>query len=363
MRSLVASAMPDLSVSSQMLDHATSVRRMGVYIGLFDFVVLSEVYQRRVFTYIGEGALDVRGVLASGLALLADVESVHLIGCTVDLGGVLALPEMKDGSLTMNRWVIGRQVDGVSLPGVSDESLESAMLVKHRLVVHETQALGDCGIDVWAHALEFPRKPATFKKLRANIAEFITSKSDDKLWQDIFEMCAESSKTPVPGAELKSSASAKCGLAAPVLSKVEAVLLEPMGFAFGEAVGASAPLTSVVAPLGGDAPSPAGASLGASAIASFCPTGEGVGHCLEPSDSASAKVSVIVDQAVLAIVGDGAELAKVKAATSFREYLTSLIGSELSKLTGSYHTFRTAEDFRHAVVRTVTISWATTVRT
>ena len=217
------------------------------------------------------------------------------------------------------------------------------MLLKHGLVVRETQACGDCGIDVWAFALGRERKPSTFLTLRHELAAFIKSKADDKVWQEMFEACAESAPMTVPDGKKTSSASAKCSPAAPVFSQADAVLLEPMAFAFGEVVGPPVPLTS------GGCPPSSDASLGASAIPLFKPTG--VSHGLEPSASASASVPFL-DKVVSAIEGDGAELAMAKKVTSFREYLVSLIASDLAKITSSYDTFRVAEDFRHVVVRT-----------
>lgn len=349
---MVSSATKALAISDQMLARAEKVKRMGEYVGLFEFAAFSEIFKRNVVTYVDEGATDVRALLASALAPLADVEAVHIIGCSIGLRGVLALPQMVDGSLILSHWVVGKKLEGVSPPPVGDGSFRSAMLVKHGLVVRETQALGDCGIDVWAFALGRERKAPTFFELRHELAAFINLKADDKVWQEIFELCAESAPMTVPDGKKTSSASAKCkktssasakySLAVPVFSQADAALIEPMAFAFGEVVGPPVPLTS------GGCPSSSDASLGASAIPLFKPIG--VSHSSEPSTSASATVPFL-DKAVSVIESDGAELAKAKKVTSFREYLVSLIASDLAKVTSSYDTFGAAEDLRHVVAR------------
>ena len=126
---------------------------------------------------------------------------VHAIGCSVtaDCFGI-ALPGFVDGSPRFNHWVIGVPMGGCIAGATSIGSIHLLRVVMAAagLAVVETQALGDCGIDVLAHALALPRSASTFKKLRSQLASFMEFNADDPTWQDIWLACCEGAPVPLP---------------------------------------------------------------------------------------------------------------------------------------------------------------------
>ena len=287
------------------------------------------------------------------LGLLGQFESaVHVIGTLLGPCGALLVPALNEGMPVMNHWVVGVPILGVSLLMLGDSALLVNLMLKRGLSVRKTQAMGDCGIDAWAHALGLPRTASRFKSLRADMANFMVGKAEDELWQNIFRVCQESAVPAPPGKV--PAASAKRGSTLPVaLAKSDLMMCEPMAFAMlpdpvesssaappsDTSVGASA----IVASCSGGVSHCPQSSIGASAIVASC--SGGVSHCPQPSVGASAIVPFTAEKVVVALACDEKALALAKHVCSFKHHLLTLIGSELSNLTMSYDRFKEAEDF------------------
>ena len=352
------------TIHEDIVQRANTVRAMGAYVGTFDFIVLSEIMHRKVIMHLGEGATDLRDVFAPGLGALGQSESaVHVIGTLMGPHGALLVPVSIGGMPVMNHWVVGVPILGVSLPMLGDSALLVNLMLKRGLSVRKTQAMGDCGIDAWAHALGLPRTASRFKSMRADMATFMVGKAHDELWQNIFRVCQESAVPApagkVPAASAKSGSTlpvalAKSGSTLPVvLAKSDLKMCEPMAFAMlpdpvesssaappsDTSVGASA----IVASCSGGVSHCPQSSIGASAIVASC--SGGVSHCPQPSVGASAIVPFTAEKVVVALACDEKALALAKHVCSFKHHLLTLIGSELSNLTMSYDRFKEAEDF------------------
>ena len=320
------------TIHEDIVQRANTVRAPGAYVGTFDFIVLSEIMHRKVIMHLGEGATDLRDVFAPGLGALGQSESaVHVIGTLMGPHGALLVPALAGGMPVMNHWVVGVPILGVSLPMLGDSALLDNLMLKRGLSVRKTQAMGDCGIDAWAHALGLPRTASRFKSLRADMATFMVGKAHDELWQNIFRVCQESA-VPAPAGKVPA-ASAKSGSTLPVvLAKSDLKMCEPMAFAM-----LPDPVES------SSAAPPSDTSVGASAIVASC--SGGVSHCPQPSVGASAIVPFTAEKVVVALACDEKALALAKHVCSFKHHLLTLIGSELSNLTMSYDRFKEAEDF------------------
>ena len=61
------------TIHEDIVQRANTVRAMGAYVGTFDFIVLSEITQRKVTMHIAEGATDLRYVFAPGLGAFGPV--------------------------------------------------------------------------------------------------------------------------------------------------------------------------------------------------------------------------------------------------------------------------------------------------
>jgi len=186
-------------VTWAMRRRAADVRATGVYIGAFEFVVWSETSGNQVKLLVGNTETDLRAVFAPGLGPVPSdsVENI-VIGCRIGEGGSLLTAACEDTggySVQCNHYVIGERVREqpsglVHAPAGTEESVHISA-ARAGLAVHVTQSLGDCGIDAMCYWADLPRRPASFKQMRYEIAAFIDSVSEDTCWQDVFACCQE----------------------------------------------------------------------------------------------------------------------------------------------------------------------------
>ena len=68
----------DLEAEEAILDWAAEMRRLGAFIGLFEWVCWSEHTQVNVHMLIGSELIDLRGMFAAGLGDLPDDSPSHV---------------------------------------------------------------------------------------------------------------------------------------------------------------------------------------------------------------------------------------------------------------------------------------------
>ena len=67
----------NLAIEGAIRERAAVVRRLGQYIGMFEWVCWSEYSQANVYLLVGSQLVDVRGLFAPGLGQLADGSASH----------------------------------------------------------------------------------------------------------------------------------------------------------------------------------------------------------------------------------------------------------------------------------------------
>ena len=67
----------NLTMEGAIRERAAVVRRLGQYIGMFEWVCWSEYMQANVYLLVGSQLVDVRGLFAPGLGDLPDGSPSH----------------------------------------------------------------------------------------------------------------------------------------------------------------------------------------------------------------------------------------------------------------------------------------------
>ena len=319
------------TVSEQILDRAASIRKLGEWIGTFEFLVFSELKRYQVYLYVGAGRTNVREVFAPGLGPLPEpLGECHVIGCKLTGDGFgLGLPEMIGGSPSFNHWAIGVPMTG-TLSGVShvkDVHLFKVVMASMGLAVVETQALGDCGVDVLTHALALTRCAATYRKLRSELADFMAHCAGSPAWHDAWLACCEfapaivapsiapSTSPSVPLDEASAESPSACEASAESQS-ASAAPLAPADVPLASAALVSAPAPSTPPPLP------------------------------PPLETATSETSLAASPQQ----DHNAGQQKGQLVASFREHLLSLDKDALALITGSFGEFKAAEDWKHVCI-------------
>ena len=345
------------SVAEKIRDRAAAIRQLGEYIGTFEFLAFSELKQFNVKLYVGCidgcGVTDIREVFALGLGPLEKpLGDCHVVGCRVtdDCFG-LGLPYMIDGLPQFNHWVIGVPLTEPS-PGVSSikgVDVFKVVMASAGIAIIETQALGDCGLDVLSHTLALPRNAATFKKLRSEIADFMVLVAESALWQDIWVACEGA-----PGIEDLAAADGASAFAPPLASLGEPLLdtaikdSSVLVASVDSHLALVAPMASAQAP-SASAQAPSASAVSASAHASSPPSPIALAEPSSADDPGVALADELVADPEPSL-DKGEQLSeqqKAETVKCFREHLLSLDKDELMKITGSFEEFKAVEAFCH----------------
>ena len=183
-------------IAAAMLARAANIRRMGVYIGVFEWLVWSELMQADVFLLYRECLVDLRKLYAPGLLNLpADCQIHTPIACKYTPQGLKLAVNCVGG---MNHYVVGLPVYGKKLEATTAVQAGDVPSSHFRTLcamcgfgVLETQSAGDCGIDAMSFYAGLDRTSGQFKATRARLGEFIQHKCKCPLWQAIFTCCGE----------------------------------------------------------------------------------------------------------------------------------------------------------------------------
>ncbi len=81
-----------------------------------------------------------------------------------------------------------------SLPSVVKAGSAARRTLRVGWVLKEMVAQGDCGIDAMAFNAGMPHNAATWKAIRAELADFMLEVAHRVTWQDSFKACHDSSE-------------------------------------------------------------------------------------------------------------------------------------------------------------------------
>ena len=178
---------------------AADVRRAGSYIGLFEWLVFTELEHVSVLILFGYRTVNVRSLVGHILPALEPKGCLRAVGVCRTAVGNFAL---QGAGGSTNHWMVGRLTPGAAVvdadstdaPASGQPGVREAVEVAAARVgweVEEASPTGDCGIDVMAAYLGLPRVLKTFNKLRRRITDFIVAHASDPAWQEAFSFFGE----------------------------------------------------------------------------------------------------------------------------------------------------------------------------
>jgi len=213
------SPMASAAVAAAIAKQAADVRRMGAYVGFWEWLIYSAMRDRPVLMLFGSNIVHLHDFLPpptpppTGRSVR--VAAVRL----TDKGKILAetLPGTGGCNPKVDHYVIGKTSrpagdsgghvpeptgghgpetsggHGPETSGGHGPVKTSNCAVRAALragwLLHKTQACGDCGIDVMAYHDRRLRVPASWRKIREELSVFMTVVKDDVGWQKCFAAC------------------------------------------------------------------------------------------------------------------------------------------------------------------------------
>lgn len=172
---------------------ASEVRRLGQYIGLFEWLVWGHFEGINVQMLNGHTATDIRQFLGSELPPRVAEQVCHVAVTRRTEHGKLLVPGLLAHEFG-NHYVLCRCLGAPPAdldpycPPLQDATV-AAFRAKWQL--RPTNATGDCGPDVMAAVQGIVRSPLGWQVIRHAIAAHMESVQDDPVWQDAYLKCAE----------------------------------------------------------------------------------------------------------------------------------------------------------------------------
>lgn len=190
-------AMDSADVARSIRKRAAEVRRMGIYIGFWEWTVWSFLKDVLVLMLFGTEVVDVRRVFGPPAA--APTRGTHRVAAVQCEGGSYksAVMRGRGHGPVCNHFLVGAARPGGVDSGVADAPVpaqgRSAVRAAMRVgwVLRETTRAGDCGIDVMAYHSRLVRVPSSWKTIRNQLADFMLDVVDTPAWQDAFVACQD----------------------------------------------------------------------------------------------------------------------------------------------------------------------------
>jgi len=244
---VVGTGTPSASLAAAIAKRAAAVRRMGTYIGFWEWLMYSAMRGRPVELLFGSFVAHLhdffppptpppmgRSVRVAAVRLTDKGEALaetipYPIGkkASASAGGALPrvnhyligkkasasagdagdhVPEMAGGHGPKTSGGHGPQsLGGPKPPKRKQCAVRAASLAGWRLL--QTQACGDCGIDVMAYHDGHVRVPSSWRKIREELANFMTGVKDDVGWQCLYKACQEAEPSSSTGASTTGASS------------------------------------------------------------------------------------------------------------------------------------------------------------
>ncbi len=158
-------------------ERAADIRKLGVYIGIFEWVAWATFEHVEVKMLFGSNIVSLRAVFAAGMPqhsrTCLRVAAVRVSGTsTTWLSAVAPSGELLP---VVNHYVIGIAC-GLSAAKPSGRP-PSTSAVKEAMragwILRATEAKGNCGIDCMCHHVGQPRNPASWTAIRKKLAVFM----------------------------------------------------------------------------------------------------------------------------------------------------------------------------------------------
>lgn len=330
LRRLLRHTMADL-----IWQRSEQVRSSGTYVGLFEFLVLTEWKNVRVLALFGKNVLDVRRHLGGCWPEAAPTATIYTVAARLTMSGTSLA--VSDCAADVNHWLIAVSPFAIDvesvLPGESDVlppgTTAAAAAESIGWYVKPTNATGECGIDVMAYGLGCGRGPSQWQEIREGLADFMVTMAEHKEWQDAFSLCGEASAPMAAPAVLPPAPNA-----APAPAVEPAVAVEP---ARSSTDGVPSPVDSAASPV--EEPSTLALVEGTPAPQSN-PTPPSVApQPSSPPPLPPPKLPPPGDTSAPALV-DGTS----PPPAGFQEYLRTLDAERLAAITSDYFSFRAAQD-------------------
>jgi len=335
------------------------VRKLGEYIGFFEFVVAALSKQVEVLVLFGEHIINVVDAFASDLKPCTSGWPVARIAAVVGARTWLSV-EAEDGSYRApGHFVIGQACEGGVIrpsPGaLTSSAVRAAMKVNWHL--RPTDLRGDCGIDALCYHLGYPRHRAVFEQFRRELADFMVLNADDARWHNVFRQCGEMDSAPRPlpaalgpppkpvalwGAPSASSSSASASASCP-----SAASCQPEGVASPPGVPPPLPPPRV-GPSSEDqvledAPPEAACPSAASCQPEGVASPPGVPPPLSPPRVGPSSEDLVLEDAPPEAARQARPPVQVGGGGRFAEWLKAMSTDELTRATASPEAFRDAE--------------------
>ena len=187
-----------VAVARSIRRRAAEVRRLGEYIGFWEWVVWSHARDVNVHMLFGSTIVDVRRVFGPPAEHPSGgIHRVASVRCSGDGYRSSAVNPNRGHVPSSNHFLVGTsnavvdvsEATGLSEIGAERSAVRAAMRVGW-VLKHTTRA-GDCGIDVMAYHSRRVRVPSTWKTIRDELANFMLDVQNHPDWQHSFVACQE----------------------------------------------------------------------------------------------------------------------------------------------------------------------------
>jgi hypothetical protein len=168
------SSLEVVDVEAQIRTRAKQILTPATWIGFFEWVVWSAIHNVRVLLLFGSHVNDIRRIFAPHLP--AETEGTCRACVVRNNGGRWLSSVAKSGAILpeANHFVIAKAIPNDSqTPAVrmTESSCARRAARQAGWILAETNATGDCGIDVMSHHLGYPRTPAIWASIRGEISD------------------------------------------------------------------------------------------------------------------------------------------------------------------------------------------------
>ena len=194
----VPRAMASAGVAVAIAKRADNVRRMGSYVGFWEWLLYSAMRDRPVLMLFGSSIVNIRDFFSPpGPPPTGRAVRVAAVRLTTKGGYKAETMVTEKGTYgyqpLVNHYLIGTAGAPAAASGGHGPEKRSSCAVREALrvgwMLRETQACGDCGVDVMAWHERRVRIPSTFRAIREELAAFMIGVKDDASWQGVFKAC------------------------------------------------------------------------------------------------------------------------------------------------------------------------------
>ena len=202
----MASGHPEAMVQAAILARADQVRKPGVYLGFFEWVVWGKIRGVAVQMLFGSDIKDIGATFAPAVSWVGvdedDPLQAHTVAAVKLSEDKWLVPESRSGSdWDVNHFVIGIECDKAEgcNPSLGDRCAIRAA-GEAGWALEPTDATGDCAVDCMAYFAGLHRNPESFGLIRVEIAGYMQTIADRPVWHQVWKICQENTPPEEGGA-------------------------------------------------------------------------------------------------------------------------------------------------------------------